>query len=341
MTTIYVSPPFSAESPLNVDVADADAFSVANRSDVIAYARPVGLTTIGPYTRIPRRSSVRINHTEAILSFDVYAAPTVSYISNGDIYYRPARLEFTSTVNVTGIASDGDLQANAIQTGSGYEFTGAFTARTNESGQSGANDFGTFVGYTQDMVDADQWLRFGFNTAAQTANDVAYWTDPDPTLDPDFDQSKGLFGGSHLPAGVDNLFDFDFNASNYSEARTGQGLNFTAAGGSFDFSSCKVGDLAMVRFDFNVIPQVSNTTLEIAMIWQTRDSNDDETFIFPLTGTPIFYGAGSTGQTFLNRPILSAYFASNEDVNARALLAIKADNPIQVAPLTTLAIINR
>ena len=191
------------------------------------------------------------------------------------------------------------------------------------------------------MVDADQWLRFGFNTAAQTANDVAYWSDPDPTLDPDFLQTKGLFGGTHLPEGVDNLFDFDFNASTYSDAVTGQGLNYTAAGGSFDFSSCKVGDLALVRFDFNVIPQVSNTTLEIALIWQTRLADGTPTFAFPLTGTPIFYGAGSTGQTFLNRPILSAYFASNEDVNARALLAIKADNPIQVAPLTTLAIINR
>ena len=335
----YVSPPFSAESPLNVDVPDADAFSVANLSDVVAYARPVGLTTIGPYTRIPRKSSIRINHTEAILSFDVYAAPTVSYISNGDIYYRPARLEFTTTVDASGVASDGDLEANAIATGGGYEFTGAFTARTNELGQSGANDFGTFVGYTQDMVDADQWLRFGFNTAAQTANDVAYWSDPPPSGD--FDQSKGLFGGEHLPAGVDNLFDFDFNASTYSDAVTGQGLNYTAADGSFDFSSCKVGDLALVRFDFNVIPQVSNTTLEIALIWQTRLADGTPTFAFPLTGTPIFYGAGSTGQTFLNRPILSAYFASNEDVNARALLAIKADNPIQVAPLTTLAIINR
>jgi len=339
--TTYVKPPYSADSPLNVSVPQSDAFSIANSSDVIAYARPVGATTIGPYTRVPRRSSVRVSHSEVIQSFDVYAAPTVSYVSNGDIYYRPAVLSFETVINATGVATDADVSQVEAQAGGGYEFTGAFTARTNEQGQSGANDFGTFVGYTQAMVDADQWLRFGFNTAAQAANDVAYWTDPDPSSFPDFDQSKGLFGGQHLPTDVDNLFDFDFNATNYSEARTGQGLNFTAAGGSFDFSSCKVGDLAMVRFDFNVIPQVSNTTLEIALIWQTRDSNDDETFIFPLTGTPIFYGAGSTGQTFLNRPILSAYFASNEDVNARALLAIKADNPIQVAPLTTLAIINR
>lgn len=338
---IYVSPPYDASSPFSVNVPASDAFSIANSSDVVAYARPVGLTSTGPYTRISRRSSVRVSHSEVIQSFDVYAAPTVSYISNGDIYYRPAVLSFETVINATGVATDADVAQVEAQAGGGYEFTGAFTARTNEQGQSGANDFGTFVGYTQAMVDADQWLRFGFNTAAQTANDQAYWTDPDPALDPDFDQSKGLFGGSHLPTDVGNLFDFDFSDPRYSDEVTGQGLNYTAAGGSFDFSDCSVGDLALVRFDFNVIPQVSNTTLEIALIWQTRDTNGDPTFIFPLTGTPIFYGAGSTGQTFLNRPILSAYFASNEDVNARALLAIKADNPIQVAPLTTLAIINR
>ena len=77
------------------------------------------------------------------------------------------------------------------------------------------------------------------------------------------------------------------------------------------------------------------------MIWQTRDANGDPTFTFPLTGTPVFYGTGTVGKTFLNRPLLSAYFASNEDVNARALLAVKADNPIQVAPLTTLATLQR
>ena len=338
---IYVSPPHNAASPFSVSVPASDAFSIANSSDVVAYARPVGLTSTGPYTRIPRRSSVRVIHTEAVQTFEVYAAPAASYVSGDKIYYRPAVLEFVTVVNATGIASDTDVTQVEAQAGGGYEFTGAFTARTNELGQSGANDFGTFVGYTQAMVDADQWLRFGFNTAAQAANDVAYWTDPDPALDPDFDQSKGLFGGAHLPTDVGNLFDFDFSDPSYSDEVTGQSLNYTAAGGSFDFSECSVGDLALVRFDFNVIPQVSNTTLEIALIWQTRLADGTPTFAFPLTGTPIFYGAGSTGQTFLNRPILSAYFASNEDVNARALLAIKADNPIQVAPLTTLAIINR
>lgn len=234
--------------------------------------------------------------------------------------------------------------AERLKSDGGYEFTGAFTARVNEQGQSGANDFGTFVSYTQDMADADQWLRFGFNPTAQAANDVAYWSDPAPLdLDPGFDQTKGLFGGSHMPAGVEKMFDFSFNESpGYSDAViSGDGIKYTAATGSFDFSSCQVGDLALVRFDFQVIPQTANTTIEVGMIWQTRLADGTPTFTFPLTGTPVFYGTGTVGKTFLNRPILSAYFASNEDVNARALLAVRADNPIQVAPLTTLCTIQR
>ncbi len=229
-----------------------------------------------------------------------------------------------------------------IKAKGGYELTGGFSARVNAQGQAGANDFGTFVGYTQTMVDAEQWLRFGFNSTSQAANDFAYWTDPDPNEVPGFDQTKGLFGGMHMAEGVDTAFDFDFNESpGYSAGVLGQSLNYTAATGSFDFTGAQVGDLALIRFDFNVIPQVANTTIEVGMIWQTRLADGTPTFAFPLTGTPVFYGTGTVGKTFLNRPILSAYFASNEDVNARALLAVKADNPIQIAPLTTLATLQR
>ncbi len=88
-------------------------------------------------------------------------------------------------------------------------------------------------------------------------------------------------------------------------------------------------------------PQTANTTIQIAMIWQTRDAQGNPTFTFPLTGTPLFYGTGTVGKVFLNRPILTAYFASNEDVQAKALLAIKSDNPVEIAPLTTLVRIAR
>ena len=239
-----------------------------------------------------------------------------------------------TTADLSAYSTTAEVEARVERADGGYEFTGGFQDRL--TGQSGANDLGTFVGYTSEMAAEDRWLRFGFSTAANTANDNQYWGETDPS----YDSSKGLFGGLHMPAGVTNLFDFGFNTASYSDASDGS-LKYTAAQGSIDFRECRVGDLALVRFDFNVIPQVANTTIEVAMIWQTRDSNDDPTFAFALTGEPLFYGTGTVGRVFLNRPLLSAYFASAEDVNARALLAIRADNPVQVAPLTTLVTIVR
>ena len=218
----------------------------------------------------------------------------------------------------------------------GYEFTGGFTDRT--TGTAGASDVGSNVQYTQAMVDEDRWLRFGFDATAQAANDSPYWTEPAPADA----AGVGLFGGSYMPGGVTSLFDFSFDQDpGYSAAVETGDLQYTAGTGSFDFTGCTAGDLALVRFDFNCLPQVANTTVEVAMIWQTRDSNDDPTFTFALTGEPIFFGTGTVGRTFLNRPMLSAYFASSEDVNARALLAIRADNPVQIQPLTTLCTIVR
>lgn len=238
----------------------------------------------------------------------------------------PPTLQYSSTAEVSQDGAGGE---------GGYEFTGGFADRT--TGQAGASDTGSNVLYTQGMVDNNRWMRFGFDTAQQQANDSAYWSSPAPAAT----NGVGLFGGAYMPKGVESLFDFGFNASSYSDAVEAGDFQYTAAQGSLNFSQCRAGDLALVRFDFNVRPQVANTTLEVAMIWQTRDEEDNPTFTFALTGDPAFFGTGSTGRTFLSRPILSAYFASNEDVNARALLAIRADNPIQIQPLTTLVTIQR
>lgn len=228
------------------------------------------------------------------------------------------------------------VTADAEQSDGGYEFTGGFSDRT--TGTAGASEVGSNVLYTQDMVNADQWLRFGFDSAQQNTNDFAYWTEPTPAPT----AGVGLFGGSYMPSGVTSMFDFGFSASTFSDAgTTNTGESYTQADGSFDFSQCQAGDLALVRFDFNVLPQIANTTLEVALIWQTRLSDGTPTFSFALTGDPMFYGTGTVGRTFLARPMISAYFASQEDVNARALLAVRADNPIQVQPLTTLTTIQR
>lgn len=217
----------------------------------------------------------------------------------------------------------------------GYEFTGGFADRT--TGLAGQSDVGSNVLYTQDMVDNGRWMRLGFDSTQQATNDVPYWTEPTPALT----TGIGLFGGSYMPEGVTSLFDFSFNSSDYSDAVEAGSLQYTAANGSLDFTQCNTGDLALVRFDFNIVPQVANTTLEIGLIWQTRDATDTPTATFQLTSEPIFYGTGTVGRTFLNRPIISAYFASNEDVNARALPAIKADNQVQIQPLTILNTIQR
>ena len=224
---------------------------------------------------------------------------------------------------------------NVLGADGGYEFTGGFADRT--TGTAGASDVGSNVDYTSTFVTNRRWMRFGFDSSQQVTNDSAYWTDPEPAPT----AGIGLFGGAYMPAGVTRLFDFSFNSSTYSDAIESGDFQYTAADGSYDFSQCLAGDLALVRFDFNVVPQIANTTLEVALIWQTRDAADNPTFTFALTGSTTFFGTGSVGKTFLQRPLISAYFASNEDVNARALPAIRADNPVQIQPLTTLVSIQR
>ena len=217
----------------------------------------------------------------------------------------------------------------------GYEFTGGFTDRT--TGQSGANDLGTNVTYTSAMAAAKQWYRFGFDATRQAANDVQYWGEDSPL----FDQTKGLFGGLHMPPGVDQLFNYTDDTEFNAAKPTGSQPLYTAATGSYDFTDCKVGDLAKVRFSFNAVPQHANTTLEVGLIFATRDADDNITFTFPLTTQPIFFGTGTVGNAYLNRVEMSAYFASEEDVNARALAAIRADNEILIQPLSTLCTIVR
>lgn len=245
------------------------------------------------------------------------------------------------------IPSSGDItvQQNIIDSGiGGYEFTGGFADRVD--GQTSVDAVGTSINYTADDVNNNRWRRFGFSASRQITNDTPYWSnDVDSTIEAphagttDY-QGVGLFSGAYMPAGVTSLFNFDQDDA-YNQAVTSGDLQYTAATGSYDFSQVNVGDLALIRFDFNVIPQFSNTSVEVGLIWSTRDSNDNITFTFPLLTSPIFFGAGTVGRTFLNRPLITAYFASAEDVNARALPAIRADNPCLIQPLTTLCTIKR
>lgn len=236
-------------------------------------------------------------------------------------------------MNPQGVSSSTIAAALTDYSSTGYEFTGGFADRT--TGQSGANDLGSNVQYTQSQATDGVWRRFGFSTARQLANDVQYWGETDPN----FDQTKGLFGGLYMPTGINNLIDY--SDTSLSAAVESGSLQYTAASGSYDMSECSPGDRVQVRFSFNVVPQVANSTLEIGLIWATRDANDAVTFTFPLTTQPIFYGTGTQGQAYLNRVEMSAYIASQEDVNARALPAIRCDNSILIQPLSTLITVIR
>jgi hypothetical protein len=134
---------------------------------------------------------------------------------------------------------------------------------------------------------------------------------------------------------VDYEYDFD---ANYP-ASTGTG--FEGSIGRIKLNDLRYGDQLRVRFDFNAIPQIANTTLEPALWYSNRNDNDDITFTFPLTTQPIFYGGGTVGNTYLNRVEISAWITSNEDVNALALPSVKSDNPIIIQPLGLLITIIR
>ena len=240
----------------------------------------------------------------------------------------------TNTIsNMVPSQDDINLSQTLIQSDGGYEFTGGFTERT--TGASGANDLGTNFQYTEEMALAGTWKRFGFDTTRQVANDVEYWGETDPA----FDQTKGLFGGLHMPSGVTQLIDFS-DTSHQSAVTTGD-LQYTAATGSYDMKQCLVGDRVQVRFSFNAVAQVANSTLEVGLIWATRDDNNNVTFTFPLTTQPVYFGTGSQGVAYLNRVEMSAYIASDEDRNARALPAIRCNNEILIQPLSTLITVVR
>ena len=263
---------------------------------------------------------------------DTHLEDSTTWTYNGNSWDRSIIRPGNSTLYQTKTSALQPDDPIIVGADGGYEFTGGFADRT--TGSTG-NLIGDNVQYTSEQAENKVWRRFGFSSAQQAINDVEYWGETSA----EFDQSKGLFGGLHMPSGVSNLFNFD--DTSLSSAVTSGDLQYTAANGSYDFTQCQVGALAKVRFSFMITPQQANTTIEVALIWATRDANDAVTFTFPLTTQPIYYGTGTVGKAFLNRVELSAYFASLEDVNARVLHAVRADNEVLVKPLTTLCTIVR
>ena len=210
------------------------------------------------------------------------------------------------------------------------------SSKAGEAGYSRTTAFAdSSVSYTTQDVTDGIYKVFSFNEANHLANDNPYWSTPTPSGV----TGIGLFQGANLPDGVNSLMDYSyvFNDNYPSDGNTG----FEGSTGRIKLNELVYGDQIRVRFDFNVIPQIANTTVEPALWYSNRNDDDDITFTFPLTAQPIFYGGGTVGNSYLNRVEISAWITSNEDVNALALPAIKSDNPIIIEPIGILITVIR
>jgi len=242
----------------------------------------------------------------------------VFHISNNQ--NKDRKLPLNSLINFS------DYNSN---TASGFAHTGAF------SGKSLTNNYvwevGTGItGITYTTLDASQgkYKVFSLNQDVHLAVDNPYWSTPDVTGLPNTD----LFNGYALPNGVTSLFDYEYDYDTEYSGFTGT-TGFEGSTGRIRLNDLKYGDQIRVRFEFNVIPKISNTTVQPALWYSNRDSNDNITFTFPLTTQPSFYGDGTVGKPFLNRVEISAWIISDEDINALTLPAIKSDNPVIIQPL--------
>lgn len=263
-------------------------------------------------------------------------------LSNGEIKHLVSLIEDISSGQGANLPEVEEYRENTLnyllgriansspKSSSGIEFTGGFAGKPLSN--SYVWEPGIGINITQADVSAGIYKTFSLDAAVQAQVDTPYWTDPTP----EDHTGIGVFGGSYLPEGVDKIFDFTtVDPDTYED-----GTNVVTTGG-FDFSHLSVGDKVEVRFDFNAIPQIANTTMQTAIWYKNRDANDNVTFTFPLTAQPVFYGTGTVGETYLNRIEVSVYIASQEDINSLSHFAVKSDNPIIVQPLSCLATIVR
>lgn len=227
------------------------------------------------------------------------------------------------------------IPANILsnRVGTGYSQTGGFAGKPLDN--SYVWEPGVGIEYTQADATAGTYKVFSLDNDVHLAVDNPYWSTPDVSALP----NVGLFNGYNLPIGVDSMFDFTYDFDTEYPGSTGTG--FEGSTGRIKLNNLLYGDQLRVRFDFQVVPQIVNTTLEPALWYSNRDNNDNITFTFPLTTSPIFYGAGTVGNTFLNRVEISAWIMSNEDVNALTLPSIKADNQCIIQPIGLLVTVLR
>ena len=245
----------------------------------------------------------------------------------------PTSTSVENLIDQIGLLIESVVGGSGKYAESGYSHTGAF------AGKPLSNNYvweaGTGISYTQTDVDNGIYKVLSLDNDVHLAVDNPYWSTPDVSgLD-----NVGLFNGYALPNEVTSLVDYTYDFDTEYPGSTGTG--FEGSTGRIKLNDLQYGDQIRVRFDFNVIPQIANTTIEPALWYSNRDDNDNITFTFPLTTSPVFYGGGTVGNTFLNRVEISAWVISNEDVNALTLPSIKADNPIIIQPLGLLITVIR
>lgn len=312
----------STVTSVGIGTTAKDGYSLYVEGD----ARITGILTVG-------QSSVTIDGIDDKI-----------IIGSGTTITENGNAEFVGVITATNVSIantfryppyiTGGTVPRAIKSQGGYGRSSAFDEY--QTGTEASQDPADYVEYTQELANTGTWKRFGITTAGNQARDGNWWGETNPN----YDQSRGLFGGLTNPAGVDNFFDFSENTA-FNNAVTTGSLKYTQALGSFSLKECNVGDLVLARFDLNIMPMVTNTTVEVALIYANRDASDNITFTFPLTITPFTYGNGTVGRGYLLRPTITAYIANDQDINSRSLLAIKADNPVLVNPIGVLFTIQR
>ena len=227
------------------------------------------------------------------------------------------------------------IPANILsnRVGTGYTQTGGFAGKPLDN--SYVWEPGEGIEYTQELANSGSYQCYSLDNDVHLAVDNPYWSTPDVSALP----NVGLFNGYNLPIGVESMFDFTYDFDTEYPAVTNSPFNGTT--GRIKLNNLIYGDQLRVRFDFQIVPQIVNTTVQPALWYANRPDDDSLGFTFALTSSPIFYGAGSVGQTFLNRVEISAWIMSNEDVNALTLPAIKADNQCIIQPIGLLVTVLR
>lgn len=219
-----------------------------------------------------------------------------------------------------------DTVATISGTKGGFTFSGGFANRNY--------DPPTDRRIVIDSGDVNKWIPLDLSEDAQEATDSPWWPGAAPSNGVD------LFGGTALPHGVTRMLDFGQQWNVDMVYENGVSYGSQTRVGTLKFDQLDTGTTNLIRIDMNITPMIANTTVEVGLWFQPRKEENGEIIndggAFPLPGSPLFFGTGTVGRTFLSRPTSTMYIASSSDQLAFALPAIKSDNPIIIEPLSIL-----